>query len=98
MIRQRHTKELAGAGCPHDDTLGTVTTASKAQTRYRGKKGAKAGCTAVWLQGVSDDCGLFGLSLCRNGCLAVRTLIVKKVLPQISPKIKGFVRSARNEG
>jgi hypothetical protein len=30
--------------------------------------------------------------------LRFETLIVKKVLPQISPKIKGFVRRVRNEG
>jgi hypothetical protein len=75
-----------------------VNAVLKAQARCHCKKGAKAGGTAERLQGVSDVCGLSGLSLRRNGCLAVRTLIVKKVLPQISPKIKGFVRLARHEG
>jgi hypothetical protein len=96
MNRQRHTR-VGGEIIPRDETFMTIIVTMKVQARDRRKKGAKS----LTLQ---KDCKamvflrIVGGYERRNGCLAVRTLIVKKVLPQISPKIKGFVLCARNEG
>jgi hypothetical protein len=89
---------LAGRLFPRDETVTAITVAMKVQARDRRKKGAKPlmlqkDCTAMT---VFADC-----SADRNAEMAAlrfETLIVKKVLPQISPKIKGFVLGARNEG